>query len=92
MQFYKNIWSENSENLYLQNIQQLIWSLTKYLKIKEIIYNLKTIIFYPLQNDKLITKRINLKIVKEKLIVVATNSLVCYIFFKVYLYLYIKLI
>lgn len=58
----------------------------------KIIYNLKIMTFYVLQNDKSITKKADLKIIKEKLVIIVTIFLVCYIFSKVYLYLYIKLI
>lgn len=43
-------------------------------------------IFRPLQDDKLIIKEVNLKIVEKKLMIVATNFLTCYIFSKIYLY------
>lgn len=90
MQFFKNNWLENPENLYLQNIQRPIWNLPKYLKIKKIFHNLKTMIFRSLQNTKSITKVADLKMVNQKLVIIATNLLFCYIFFKVCLYLYLK--
>lgn len=49
--------------------------------------------FWLLLENKLIIKEIDLKIVKAKLIIVATNPLIYYIFSKILcLYLYIRLI
>ncbi len=60
-------------------------SLSKYARVKGIYQNLTTITFRPPQDDKPLSETSDLAIVKEKLMVVATNSLVCYIFSKVYL-------
>ena len=46
-QFCRNGWLEKSDNSYLQNIQRLIWSSPKYLRIKKIINGLKTMTFRP---------------------------------------------
>ena len=43
--------------------------------------------FRPPQNDKMTIAGVELEIVKEKLVIVVTNPLVCYIFSKVCLYL-----
>lgn len=44
------------------------------------------------QDDKSIIKGVDLDIMRKKLVIVTTNPSVCYIFSKVYLYLYIRLI
>ena len=90
-QFYKHGWLENPENPYLQNIQRLIWSSPKYAKMKKIIHNLKTMTFRLPQDDESTIGGVDLEIVKEKLVIVVTNPLTCYIFSKVCLYLYIRL-
>ena len=43
--------------------------------------------FRPSQDDKSTIVGVELEIVKEKLVIVATNPLVCYVFSKEYLYL-----
>ena len=86
-QFCRNGWLEKPDNPYLQNIQRLIWSSPKYSRIKEIINGLKTMTFRPPQDDESTTAGVELEIVKEKLVIVATNPLVCYVFSKVCLYL-----
>ncbi len=82
-QFCKNGWLENTENPYLLNLQLLMRSLSKYDIVKEIIKNLTMMTFRPPQNDKPSSKASDLAIVKKKLVVVATNPLVYYIFSKV---------
>ncbi len=76
---------ENTENPYLLNLQLLIDSLPKYAMVKGIIKNLTIMTFHLPQNNKLLLEASDLVIVKEKLVVVMTNPLVCYIFSKVYL-------
>ncbi len=51
--------------------------------VKGIIKNLTTMTFHPPQDDEPLSEANDLTIVKEKLVVVATNPLVCYIFSKV---------
>lgn len=43
------------------------------------------------QDDKSINRKVDLKIIKEKPVVVPTNPSLGYIFSKVYFYLYIRL-
>ncbi len=82
-QFCRNGWLENTKNPYLLNLQLLMSSLPKYIMVKGIIKNLTMITFRPPQDDEPLSEASKLVIVKEKLVVVATNSLVCYIFSKV---------
>ena len=58
-------------------------SLPKYAIVKRIIKNLTTMTFRSPQDNELLSKANDLTIVKEKLVMVAINSLVCYIFSKV---------
>ncbi len=58
-------------------------SLPKYAIVKGIIKNLTTMTFRPPQDDEPSSEASGLAIVKEKLVVVATNPWVCYIFSKV---------
>ncbi len=83
--FCRNGWLENMENPYLLNFQLLMSSLPKYTMVKGTIKNLTTITFRPLQDDEPSSEASDLAIVKKKLVVVATNPLMCYIFLKVYL-------
>ncbi len=55
----------------------------KYAMVKGIIKNLTTMTFRPPQDNKPLSEASDFVIVKEKLVVVATNPLVCYIFSKV---------
>ncbi len=65
------------------NLQLLMSSLPKYGMIKRIIKNLTIMTFCPLQDNKPLSEASDLTIVKETLVVVMTNPLVCYIFSKV---------
>ncbi len=58
-------------------------SLPKYVMVKRIIKNLTMVTFCSPQDDEPLSEASDLVIVKEKLVVVATNPLVCYIFSKV---------
>ncbi len=51
--------------------------------VKGIIKNMTTMTFHPLQDNEPLLEASDLAIVKEKLMVVATNLLVYYIFSKV---------
>ncbi len=73
------------KNFYLQNLQLVINSLPKYTRVKRIIQNLISMTFCSFQDNKPLSKRTDLIIVKEKLIMVAKNTFVSYIFSKVYL-------
>ncbi len=53
--------------------------------VKGIIKNLTTMTIRSLQDDEPLSEASDLAIVKEKLVVVATNPLVYYIFAKIYL-------
>lgn len=58
-------------------------NLLKYAMVKRIIQNLIKMIFYFLQNDKLLLKVNNLIIMKKKLVIFTINPLVCDIFSKI---------
>ncbi len=64
-------------------------SLSKYVIVKEIIKNLTIMMFCPPQDDKPLSEASDLAIVKEGFVLIAMNPLVCYIFLKVCLQLYI---
>ncbi len=82
-QFCRNGWLKNTENPYLLNLQLLMSSLPKYAMVKGIIKNLTMMTFRSPQDHEPLSEASDLAIVKEKLVVVATNPLVCYIFSKV---------
>lgn len=46
--------------------------------------------YHFLQNIIFISKVIDLVLIKQKFVIIITNSKIYYIFFKIYLYLYIK--
>lgn len=84
-QFCINSWFKIQENLCLQNLRLLIYSLSKYLVIKRIIKTLAIMMFCLPQDNKLSLEASDFIIEKEKLVVIMTNPLVCYLFLKLYL-------
>lgn len=76
---------ENPENLYIKVIQYLIKSSFEFSKIKKIIKNMTTMIFRSSQKDEILNKsnkniKNNLEMIKKKLVIIAINLLVSYIF------------